>query len=330
MTLAGRMTRQNNNGLLWWRTTTRTTATLFSFSCLCALLIPSGVVVSGFGILSSSSDIQIVGLPGGGPQSLPLSYVQRFQRWSMEKGEEEGDDNEMTLKKLKGLDSDDDDGFVNPTSTTELWWPSDIEDLEVRPTLDVLVQSGIPVYASGGLHVRVPPKAAADGMEWRNYGMNSQPLARQWTTFGFAVEPEFRVETFLGSILQNDDNNVDDNEGKAKWTALKSSTADDMKQTLGSFAEFLSSVDEDSPLSSGFHVISIPTVPEWSDLPQKSSSPFALVALATAEPDAKELLTMDSDLVAMTATSILAVQVSQIEAGAKSEYITDTYKPLYL
>lgn len=47
-------------------------------------------------------------------------------------------------------------------------------------------------------------------------------------------------------------------------------------------------------------------------------------------PDAEELLTMDTDLVAMTATSILGVEVSQIEAGGESEYLPDVYKPLYV
>lgn len=269
-------------------------------------------------ILGGSSDIQIVGTPGGALESLPYSYVQRFPRWSVE-GEN---------RKLIPLPRDN--GFVDPTSTQELWWPKDLNVLQVRPTLDVLLHSGMPKYTAGGLQVRT---LGDDGTtEWRNYGMNSQPLAKQWTTFGFAVEPQFRVETFLGQLPSNDKKDDKDSDGDGEgtlWKILKRSSPDDMKQTLENMAEFLSSVEEEDDLLSGFHILSIPTITEWTDLPQ-IKDPMALVALATAEPDAEALLNLDNGLVAMTATSILAVRLSQIEAGKKSEYLPDAYKALYL
>lgn len=297
---------------------------LFSRIMVVVMLLMTMLVGEVNGLSSSSgmmsgSDIQIVGMPGGTPQSLPYSYVQRFPRWSVE---EVGDDNNhQSLKSLPGTISnmqDEDEGFVNPTSIQELWWPKDLEVLQIRPTLDVLLQSGMPKYAAGGLQVRT--LSGGEKKEWRNYGMNSQPLARQWTTFGFAVEPEFRVETFLGQLptSQENENDNDDNEKKkgVEWEVLKTSSADDMKQTLERMAGFLSQVEEDDALLMGFHILSIPTVTEWTDLPQPAMS-TALVALATAEPDAQELLDMDNGLIALTATSILAVQLSQIESGKK-------------
>ena len=298
---------------------------------LLLLLLGSEIpAVLGFSA-SQSQDIQIVGMPGGAPQMLPGSYIKSLARWSIEFSGDDG--KEVSLEKLQGADSNDNDddnnGFVNPTSTLELWWPSDIHKLQARPTLDILLQRGTPVYASGGMDVRVPPDAAADGMEWRNYGMNSQPLARQWTTFGFAIEPNFRVETFWGTASNNNEEKEEEGETKeVKWECLKQYSAADMIKTLELFAEFISGIDEESPLISGFHVISIPMGTEWLDLPK--GTPYALVSLATAEPDAEELLTMDPNLVAMTATSILGVEVSQIEAGGESKYLPDVYKPLYV
>ena len=294
------------------------------FSSIILLLWLEIPAIYGFSA-SQSPDIQIVGMPGGAPQMLPASYIKSLTRWSIEFSGDDG--KEISVEKLKGADSNDDDnGFVNPTSTLELWWPSDIDKLQARPTLDILLQRGTPVYASGGMDIRVPPDAAADGMEWRNYGMNSQPLARQWTTFGFAIEPNFRVETFWGEASNNKDEGEETK--KVKWECLKQYSAADMTKTLELFAEFISEIDEESPLISGFHVVSIPMGTEWFDLPK--GTPYALVSLATAEPDAEELLTMDTDLVAMTATSILGVEVSQIEAGGKSKYLPEAYKPLYV
>lgn len=270
-------------------------------------------------------------MPGGAPQTLPAQYVKSFQRWFISKNQS---DHDASLEGLLGTSNPSENGdFVNPTSTTELWWPADIKKLQFRPTLDILFQSGHPAYASGGVDVRVPPESSADGTEWRNYGLNSQPLARQWTTFGFIVEPSFRVEAFVGR-------KVDGGSSAPQFTKLTDSAVQSseqkMKKAVEELGVFVSELDESSPLSQGFHIVSLPTDEEWTDLPQFAkdseggAEPYALVTLATAEPDAKELLTMDSELVAMTATSIMAIDVSQTEPGGASEYLPEAYKPLYI
>lgn len=295
--------------------------------------------------VSSSSDIRIVGLPGGAPQILPAQYVKSFQRWSISKNNDDessdsdsdsnSDEPSWTLVGLPGASSDlegsDSGGFVDPTSTDELWWPVDIQKLQVRSTLDVILQRGSPAYVAGGMHVRVPPEVSANGAEWRNYGLSSQPLARQWTTFGFAVEPNFRVETFLGrgSSSEPDWEYLSTFDAIPKEKSNNSGSSKCMRNAIETLGIFLSGLDETSPLSQGFHVLSIPVDKGWIDLPALDQEPYALVSLATAEPDAKELLTMDSDIVTMTATSILAVEVSQTEAGGKSDYLPEAYRPLY-
>lgn len=294
------------------------------------IIINSLHYATGFGT-PSSPDIRLVGMPGGGPQTLPAQYVNSFQRWSIT-GESDGN---LSLEALEGASGrlDQNNGFVNPTSTTELWWPSDISNLQVRSTIEILFQSGSPAYASGGLEVRVPPKSSADGIEWKNHGLNSQPLARQWTAFNFVVEPNFRVESFIGR-------RVEEGSAEPEWEEISAGEASEqMRKALETLGIFLSGIDDTSPLATGFHIVSIPTEVEWTDLPELTEDPksddgkmetYALIALGTAEPDSKELLTMESDLVAMTASSILAVQVSQTEPGGESEYLPEAYKPLYI
>jgi hypothetical protein len=159
-------------------------------------------------------------------QYLPGSYVNTFPRWSvdfhpdqMKKNHHDVDENEedtnlytsssLRLIPLEGTIPQDDDNsnhqlpqqYVDPTSNQELWWPCDLKTLQMRPSLDFFVKSGIPSLVMAGIQIRVPPEASMDGKEWRNFGRNSQPLASLWTSFQMAVERGFRVETYYGRVV---------------------------------------------------------------------------------------------------------------------------------
>lgn len=190
-----------------------------SHFCLCIANMPSSraqvvLLCQAFALTRAFSDITIVGQAGGAPQKLPGSYVKGFTRWSVEELASES----PTLQRLP---TEGDDSFVNPTSTEEVWWPMDISTLQARPCLDVLMQGGQPKYAMAGLTVRVPKEASSDGSDWRNYGLNSQPLAGQWTTFAFAVEGGFRVECFVGMSDAGDGTEANDaKKGRRQLNAL--------------------------------------------------------------------------------------------------------------
>jgi len=297
------------------------------------------VHVHGFGV--ARYDIKIVGMPGGAGQSLPAQYVKSFQRWNIHSTDEtDSSKQKINAVLVPGTDKGS-SSFVNPTSTLELWWPSDIKKLQVRPSLDVLLQNGIPSYVFAGLEVRVPPVAAADGKEWRNYGMNSQPLAEQWTSFTSLSEPGFGVECYLG--LKSSSGN-EDNDGLWEWTNLgaRSSCEEKAKKTqtvLQTIGLFLSSMDVASKLSTGFHVLSFPLSKKWLELPalpemkidNKRNSPVCkIICFATAEQDMKDLLNMDESLLSMTGTSYVNVDVSETMPGSGSEYLPDSYRPLYI
>lgn len=270
------------------------------------------------------TSIKIVGNPGGQIQNLPVQYVKSFQRWTLS----DSDDSPLAVDALQGADAEQ--GFVNPTSIADLYWPSDIDQLQIRPTLEVLFSQGSPAYASGGVQVRVPPEASKDNAEWKNYGLSSQPLAHQWTTFGFTVEPNFRVEAFVSISNEEEKDEI-----SWKPIAYGKDTIEQMKGALEKLGVLLSNLDETSPFMNGFHVLSIPTDSKWMDLERQKDRkqqavPFQLVALATAEPESKELLSMlDDDMLAISATSILDVEVSPTEPGGESEYLPAAYKPLY-
>jgi hypothetical protein len=250
-------------------------------------------------------------------------------------------------------------GFVNPTSNQALWWPSDLTTIQIRPTLDVFIKSASPAYILAGLEARVPPSCSKDGKEWRNFGMNSQLLATQWTTFGFAVENGFRVESFLGKgdiVAVDVDVDVDvakqqeqgikheksiadieetkeeeefewepiysiDDEDKSCYTQ-KNEAVKQTKEAVEKLGNLLAELDEDSPLANGMHIVSIPISSKWRNIPlPESNQKLRLVSVGTAEPDAMELLSFDEDLIAMSATSLLDIDVEMIAPGSQSEYI---------
>lgn len=332
------------------------------------LMLTALLALSSFGTTASlAGEVRIVGMPGGRTQTLPGNYVRSFPRWFVDdsRGQRGGGDenSDSPSRHRRGLTAEPlrtagDDTFVDPTSTSELWWPSDIEVLQIRPALDVLMKAGTPNYALAGLNVRVPGRASADGTEWRNYGLNSQPLAAQWMTFGVAVEGSFRVECFVGEDAGVGDDESMDDSGKVsrgsegnnmKWKrlfpgnlgSLDDTTsahimfgAERMKKVVEALGMFLSRIDEASPLSDGFHVVSFPLAEDWIDLPKieggEEGSGYKLTCVATSEPDAKALLEMDRGLVEMTATSMLEVDVSPTDPGSDSDYLPDSYKPLYI
>ena len=71
-----------------------------------------------------------------------------------------------------------------------------------------------------------------------------------------------------------------------------------------------SELTNDSGLLEGFNIVSIPLPVPWSNVPRPPSGGWYTVAcMATAEPDAQELLTLDSDLLEMTASSLLEMTI---------------------
>jgi hypothetical protein len=299
-----------------------------------------------------TGNIRIVGI--GGPQFFPGSYVNTFPRWLAE----ETTDGNINLSRIlgSGLDRSDKNvntiaqQFVDPTSNSEVWWPADIATLQARPTLDVLIKSSVPTYVFGGIELKVPSFASKDGREWKNFGMNCQPIANQWTSFSLAVEAGFRVETFYGQkLMQSEDssiiewkelhqNNVQDAKGTL-WDKeeFKEKAAEQTQKALSLLGSLLANLNEHSPFADGMHILSIPVGAEWVDLPNievgttpSDSNDYHLVSIATVESDAKELLQQDDDIISMSGCSMLNVNVQRVSPGQESEFMPEVYQPLYI
>ena len=272
-----------------------------------------------------SNDIKIVGLPGGQIQSLPGMYVQTFQRWIVK--DSTGENCGLPIEPLIGAGTKNEKGWVNPTTINELWWPADIPSVQSRPMLNVLFKGGVLSYVSMGLDVRVPQvNELGEMVAWRNYGLKSQPIARQWTTLDIAMEKLFHVEGFI--LHQKEDEEVKSEELFPSIYAAP---------ILEKVATFIAEIDETSPLVQGFHIVSFPMMKYWADLPRpkqttedEPTSAYKLACFATSEPFASKLLEMDDGLLEMSSTSVLEIAVTMTEEGGKSQYLPDVYKQLYL
>jgi len=120
---------------------------------------------------------------------------------------------------------------------------------------------------------------------------------------------------------------------------------------LQKVARFVAELDPSSPLALGFHIASVPMTKHWIDLPTTNTNDgdtvtgksddendddetevvaYKIVCMATSEPFASKLLDLDEDVLTITSSSVLEVDVSRIAPGAESIYLTDPYKELYL
>ncbi len=282
-----------------------------------------------------TGNIKIVGGHYAG-QMLPGSYVNSFPRWTVERTPNQS----IAVARLLGSGSDQPpNDFVDPTSNEELWWPADLEKLQVRPSLEILLKDTVPSYVLAGLEVRVPSDSSMDGKAWQNFGMNSQPLASQWSGFEIAAERGFRVEAFYGRKAEDEDAPIDwkdieaasDDDGSCDSGIKKQLAKEGTKQAMELLGILVGSIDEESPLADGMHILSIPITDKWVDLPQNDSenNTYNLVSLGTAESDGKELLNMGDDMLQMSASSVLKVDVLRIAPGGESEFIPKVYNALY-
>lgn len=221
--------------------------------------------------------VNIVGLPGGRTQSLPTNYVYSFPRWQ--------------------LVSDDGDIEEGPTGTSgtfvTLRWA---KGLKMRPTLDILFKGGVPSYVMAGMQIYLGDTIIAS------------PLARQWTTFDFAGQPNFRIEAF-----QQEGDAVEE------WR-FGSDPVKLLKEALQMFGFVSSNLNEETEsIMSGFHILTIPLKVPWTEIPNPSEESYTVSCVATAEPEAESLLTLDQDLLEMTASSMLQLTVVLNDSESKRE-----------
>lgn len=92
-----------------------------------------------------------------------------------------------------------------------------------------IIKKGFPTNIMAGMQVRIPPSSSANGIEWYNYGLHSQPLAYRWTNIPMIYETNFKVQLYLGNMKQEEEEeqqpvesiNNKNNKNSIKWISLE-------------------------------------------------------------------------------------------------------------
>lgn len=151
--------------------------------------------------------------------------------------------------------------------------PLPLQHKQVRPSLNFLIKGGTPAYIMAGLQISTT---------------GQQVLAQQWTTFRTAVEPNFRLVVYQGNADGADE----------RILLVDSQRLRSMVEQLGMA---LSMANTTAVIADAFHVVSMPL--DWIPVEKDDT----VTCVLTAENDAREVFTLDQDLVEMTATSLLIV-----------------------
>eukprot|EP00527_Entomoneis_sp_CCMP2396_P009699 CAMPEP_0198136420 /NCGR_PEP_ID=MMETSP1443-20131203/70_1 /TAXON_ID=186043 /ORGANISM="Entomoneis sp., Strain CCMP2396" /LENGTH=277 /DNA_ID=CAMNT_0043797635 /DNA_START=146 /DNA_END=979 /DNA_ORIENTATION=- len=245
--------------------------------------------------LVNISTSKIVGnAMGTGTQHLPQSYVQSFDQWQAVK-ENEYTDNFTLVKKRS----------PNIYGREPLALPSASQSVMIRPSLQVLIKSGIPSYILAGIEFSSDDAFDTDADDDPYLSMTT--VAQQWITFAMAVEPNFRIMLYQG-------------EGDGTDDLLTTVSSDEVLRVLELLAsQILQLPVAQQEWSQGFHILSLPlfsdqndghgssSTSSWIKVSNTPGEDSLITCLATAETDAREILTLDPDLAEMTVSSILQI-----------------------
>jgi len=250
-------------------------------------------------------------LKGGSTlQSLPAGYVTSFPHLVITR---DGSD-----FKVSDIPTGGGGGFVNPHSFTDLWVPDAMDPPPaMRLALSALIKDGQLRCVLPGIDSFV---TTAGGTAWRNWGLNSVPLASEWLDVGYVPLDQLRISAYArGPSPDGPGADID----PAAWKPLLEGLSVD--QALGSLFSILSDPPpEIAAADSGFRLLTIP-LPETSF---ESVENGGVVRVYLSEyPEPRKLLDLKSG--EACGGGFLEVAVRVVASGKDSNYLPDAYRPLF-
>jgi hypothetical protein len=246
--------------------------------------------VNSYGRITPTTTIyRITGIPGGGTQSIPHSYVKNFARWRFT--DQCIQDPSIINPISSNLIRDDD-----PPNDRKLLLSTTTRTIRVRPTMHFLVKGGIISYAMAGVQM----------MSDVDEGTIHLLLAQQWTSFVMMTEPRMRMTLYLGPADGTDERLLIVNNNKVRQQIEKIG----LMMSLYQNDEYN---DNTYDMTSGFHLVSNVMHDDWIDviLPETENKSLSVTCVLTGEGDAREVFTLDKDLIELTATSFLRMKVQE-------------------
>jgi len=287
-------------------------ANFISFS----LVVKLSVALSGRGprtgrkkiAVRNAAEVEEVTILKGGSvmvQSLPAQYVL-----SMDHSVIDYEGSNLSLCSISGLSEDDLlQGWVNPHSFSQLWTPVDLLDTEITSRLSIgaLVKDGQLRSVFPGFDTSVK----RNGLSWRNWGMNSVPIASAWLDIGLIPLQSLKLSAYLSA---GDDNL------SANWIPLLENIK--IEDALAKLYEVVADPPEQL-LKPGFQLVHVPLPDAIVEVPRDGEK---IRLYLTDYPEPAKLLELPGDA---SGAGFLEFTSMQVASGAKSENMPATYTPLY-
>lgn len=281
----------------------------------------------------------------GGPvvQKLPMSYMRSTPILTFDP---------LTEQFTKIENEQTGNGWVNPSSFSELYLPSDLPLPKCEPALGVCLANGIPRYIMPSLllSLETPDKV------WRNRGVSSYPRSSIWID---TFSPLARVDRLQLSCFGQSVGEVrflEDIDGTAAWDSLllaDSSSSSKMRgmiaptipsslsvaSQLNALKRALLTLPSSDPslasqLADGYHFIDISLEAAAIRLPKLRIKMFLTdidqpQRLLELDSGASTGTAMDSSILDQEAVGELSISLVPVGAGGDSEFLPECYRDLY-
>lgn len=284
---------------------------------ICTLLL---FLVEFIDISISLQAAQLIKIRGSGKpcEYLPLGAPKSWRIWTL--SNEEG----LTEVETEGFDGLT---WVNPTSFSELFLPSDLNSPGMIPALGVGVTNGVLRYVMPSTILTLSTPAR----EWRNRGICSLPRAHAWIDLFSSFSPKYlrNLQLNLYGKVMADVRFLEDQDGSSAWEEVAYINGDAIYAAYESFSTLFNDPDNSNPLyddlRQGFHFVDIPLQTNSLRLPR-----FAFKGILSDFSDPKGIIGMEDDTsLDSEPCAELTVESKMVGAGGASKFLPEVYRDLF-
>lgn len=272
-------------------------------------------------------------------QTLPLDYLAQWPIWVVAPP-----GSKLPVAKVPApkLGADFGTTWVPPAAFEQMWLPKDLPLPKARAAIGLVLRNGEPRY----LFPTLDTFLEADGVTWRNRGLNSVPIASSWMHFG-EVPPEslqLSVQALKPPPAPPSSDAPDDGKGGVEGSA--ETGADESAAPLRAWEPCVSSQPVHQAIDAALDALdALPPLLQRSSLCDGFS--FLISPLPSADSGSDGVLLPESTLAPGSRVRVLLSEAAEADEamgwqraeadlsmwklppGKDSPYMMDVYKELY-
>lgn len=310
-------------------------------------LLLLGWIVLLFPVASGSAIPSLIKIRGGPTvQHLPISLVRSWRTFTFDPfaysplhSLSEVERNVENEGNEDGNERFGSSGWINPTSFSDLYLPSDLPIPKATASLGCVVSSGVVRYLMPSviLSLETPDRI------WRNRGLCSLPRARVWLDlFSPFMPPVSRLTLSCYGKVMNDLRFLEDQDGATAWQSLLNPSVLSIDDALKTFkSELLNQQDRPESersriwtdlLDGSYHFVDIPLIHQGKCADLVNFSRNHLRSFISDFDDPRRLLEIigdDEEIINNEPVGVLDVKVTEVAPGSQSKFLPEVYTSLY-